>query len=275
MIAAVPAAPRQLAMPDDAETIFGVLAAVLLVVALVFGIRLLITRRDPLLLLCLLGGAFCSLVEPFIGVLGLMYIPQEDASVAFTFFDRGMPWFVVTSYAGYIGGLAYLAYRWFEQGGITPKRVLQIWIVFAVANVAFETPAVVLDAYSYYGQQPLNPWGFPLWWAFVNPLTSIIAGALLFRLRDPLARHRALFVVPLLVPLGAGSANGTTAPPMWLTLNDDGLAHVWTWVASGMTLALALLVVWMLGTLLGDRQDPAPPPGRRASREDEPATVSA
>lgn len=269
----IPQPPTGLEMPGDAELAFSVLGGLLLVTAVVVGLRYLAGRGDPVLLLCLVGGALAAFLEPFIGILGLMYIPEDGASTAFEFFDRGMPVFVVTSYAGYIGGLTYLAFRYLQLG-LNPGRVLRLWAVFAVANVAFETPAVLLDVYTYYGNQPLNPWGFPLWWAFVNPLSSILAGALLVRLREPLAQRRALAAVPLLVPMSAGAANGMTAVPMWLTLSDTGIAEVWTWAAAGATLFLALFTVWLIGTLLGDgresgaaRSAPAPRSEPRPARE--------
>lgn len=244
----MPQPNTDLTMPATAQTLFLALAGVLLAVGLVIGIRNLIRDRDPVLLYCLLGGAFASLLEPFVGLLGLMYIPQKGADVVFTFFGRGMPLFVPIAYAGYIGGLAYVAYRYF-QGGISATRILRIWAVFVVANIGFETPAVLLHVYSYYGNQPLNPWGFPLWWGFVNSLTSIVAAVVLVHLYQPLRQRNALVATALLVPMAWGISNGSTAPPMWLALNSDLPGYV-PWIASGITLGLALFVVWILGTLL-------------------------
>jgi hypothetical protein len=244
----MPVPPQNLVMPSGPQTIFLVLAGALVAVGLVVGIRRLITDRDPLLLYLMVGGALCSLFEPFVGILGLMKIPEEGADIVFSFFGRGMPLFVPIAYAGYIGGLAYIAYRYFQRG-ITPMRVLKLWAVFAVANIGFESPAVLMGVYKYYGNQPLNPWGFPLWWGFVNPLTSIVAAALLIHLYQPLKQHKALVAVPLLVPMSWGVSNGSTATPMWLALNTDFPAFV-PWIASGITLGLVLFVVWILGTVL-------------------------
>jgi hypothetical protein len=132
---------------------------------------------------------------------------------------------------------------------MTPK--LGVWDVFAVANIGFEAPAVLLHVYSYYGNQPLNLRGFPLWWAFVNPLTSIVPAALLAKLHQPLKRHNALPAAALLVPMSCGMSNGATAWPVWLALNGD-VPGVVTWIASGITLGLALFVVRIIGTVLAD-----------------------
>lgn len=272
----MPLPPKDLTMPAGAETLFLIMAGVLLAVAVAVGIRRLISHRDPLLLYLLLGGAITSLFEPIVDILGLMYIPEKGADTVFTFFNRGQPLFVVIAYAGYIGGLAYVAYRYLQRGA-TPMRVLGLWGVFAVANIGFETPAVLLHVYTYYGNQPLDPWGFPLWWAFVNPLTSIIAGALVVRLHPPLKQRNALWAATLLVPMACGISNGATAAPMWLTLNGTDLPGYATWIASGITLGLALFVAWIIGTLLAQ---PAPSvvvqesavPGHRLS-DDSPATA--
>lgn len=248
----MPLPPHDLTMPAGAETAFLIMAGLLLAVAVAVGVRRLISHRDPLLLYLLGGGAITSLFEPIVDILGLMYIPEKGADTVFRFFDRGMPLFVVIAYAGYIGGLAYVAYRYLQRG-VTPIRVLGVWGVFAVANIGFETPAVLLHVYSYYGNQPLDPWGFPLWWAFVNPLTSIIAGALLVLLQQPLKQRNALWAAILLVPMACGISNGVTAPPMWLALNNSDLPGYATWFASAITLGLALFVVWIIGTVLSDR----------------------
>jgi hypothetical protein len=240
--------PQNLIMPAGAQSAFLIMAGVLLAVGLAVGIRHLVSRRDPVLLYLLLGGAIASLFEPIVDILGLMYIPEKGAATVFSFFDRGMPLFVVVAYAGYIGGLAYIAYHYLQRG-ITPIRVLRIWGVFLVANIGFETPAVLLNVYSYYGNQPLNLWGFPLWWAFVNPLTSIVAGALLVHLHQPLKQRNALLAVPLLVPMACGMSNGAAAAPVWLSLNGDLPGFV-PWIAAAVTLGLALFVVWIIGTAL-------------------------
>ncbi len=241
--------PRELEMPGGAEVLFSIFGGLLLVFCLAVGFTNVRKDRDWLLLLFLLGGALASLLEPAIDVLGLMYIHEEGATQAFAFLDRAMPIFVPISYAGYIGGCAYLSYRYLKNG-ITVERVMKQWALFVLFNIAFETPAVLLDVYTYYGPQPLSPWGFPFWYAFINPVGSIVAGAMFVHLEKRIDRGPRTALAPLLVPITHGSAYASAALPMWITLNEPDIAHGWRYVAAAGTLALVLTVLYLFATLL-------------------------
>jgi hypothetical protein len=45
-------------------------------------------------------------------------------------------------------------------------------------------------------------------------------------------------------------ANGATAWPMWITLNQQNVSYVWTYLASLITLGLALYAVWMIALVV-------------------------
>lgn len=252
MIIAITDPPRELEMPGSAELLFSIFGGLLLLGCITIGVKRLREVRDSSMLLLLLGGALASLLEPAIDVFGLMYIHEEGATRAFSFLDRSMPWFVVTSYAGYIGGCTWWAYRYLSNG-ITVERILKQWGIFVLANIAFETPAVLLDVYTYFGPQPLSPWGFPFWFGFINPVSSLVGGAILVHLDrrriTGVARHA---LTPLLVPFAHGSAYACAALPMWITLNEPDLAHAWRYVASAVTLGLVLTVLYLTATLFGD-----------------------
>lgn len=274
VLGGVPPAPTSLEMPQTAEVLFLALSLVLLVGVIVYGVIEATRDHDATLLLCALGGAAAALFEPVVGYLGLMYLPEKGAMGTFTFVDRTMPLFVITAYAGYIGGLTYVCYRQFKRG-LTVKGVYILWAVLAAANVAFETPAVLLDVYRYYGHQPLNPWGFPLWWSFVNPLTSMIAAAVIYNFDAELTGVRRGLIVPLTFA-AAGAANGASAAPMWLTLNSD-LDHVWTTVAAVITLSLAVGVVYVIAraVTVSDEQERGSATPARVGRPFSEASASA
>lgn len=262
----MPVPPTYLIMPAGAESTMLVTVSLLLAVAVAIGICLLVRDRDPLFLYCLVGGALATFVEPVVDVLGLIYFPEKGTSAAFTLFGRGMPLFAVISYAATIGTFAYLAYRYLERG-ITPARLMVAWATIAIFNTLGETPAVHLNLYRYYGHQPLDPWGFPLWIAFVDPLPAILAGALLVKLRKPLEERGALWAAAVLVPMAFAMGIGTTAWPMWLALNSANLPVAAPSIAAGITLGLALFLVWIVGIVFahpGRASAPAALPPREA-----------
>jgi hypothetical protein len=56
-----------------------------------------------------------------------------------------------------------------------------------------------------------------------------------------------------------GIANGATAWPMWASLNQANVSYVWTYLASFVTLGLALFSVWIIGLSVVGRGEVAHP----------------
>ena len=159
------------------------------------------------------------MMEPVVDVLGLVYLKEEGALGTFTILDRTMPLYICFVYPWYVGGLGYLAYRIFQHG-VTMKDLFGIWAVDAVIDVFLESPGILAGTYLYYGHQPFDIWGFPLWWGFVNPVMPMLAGALIYQLRPHLDKPWKLPAVIPFIPMADGIANGATAWPMWAALNQ-------------------------------------------------------
>lgn len=234
-------------MPYAPEIIFTIFLGIPVAIGLFFAVRHLLAGRGPLLLVCLMGGSIACLWEPIVDTMGLCYIREGAHLTTFSSMGRDFPLFINFVYIWYVGGLAYLAYRIFSNG-ITRKALFGLYVMDACINVFLESPGVLLGAYEYYGPQPLNFWGLPLWWVCVNPLMPMIVGALVYRLRPHLPGWRIVAIVPL-IPMSDGLANAATAWPVWTALNRDASLAV-THVAWLCTLALALYVVWILSLVV-------------------------
>lgn len=243
----IPAPPRNLEMPQTAELLFLGMSAALVVVLIVVGIGELRKRRDPALLLLLVAGGIACFFEPIVDVNGHMYLRERGAIQAYTLYDRAMPIFAVVAYAGYFAALAHAAMRAFAAG-ITTSQLFKLFGVMAVFNIAFETPAVLLNVYDYYGDQPFDFWGFPLWWGIVNPLSSLIAATVIILARRHIVGWRDWMILPL-VFVAAGCANGAAAGPIWLALNS-GASDVVKHLAALATLGIALAVVRFIAALM-------------------------
>jgi hypothetical protein len=247
----IPAHPDS-RMPLTPEIIFTIFLGIPVAIGLFFAIRHLFTGKGPLLLVCLIGGSIACLWEPIVDVLGLVYI-KEGANIP-TFFSMGreFPLFINFVYIWYVGGLAYLAYRIYSNG-ITKKSLFLLYGMDLCINICLESPGVLMGAYEYYGPQPLNFWGLPLWWVCVNPLMPMIIGALIYRLRPHLGGWKILGIIPL-IPMSDGLANAATAWPVWTALNRDESLFV-THIAWAITLGLALYVVWILSFVVARPED--------------------
>jgi hypothetical protein len=248
MLAMVPQPPTHLAMPQTAETVFNVFIFIPLGICLAIAIRQTVRGQGPVLLYCIAGGALAALFEPIVDVLGLVYLKEKDAFGTFTVLDRTMPLYICFVYPWYVGGLGYLAYRVFDRG-ITMRSLFALWAVVGVVDVALEMPGILLHTYLYYGKQPFNLAGFPLWWAFVNPVMPMIAGALIYKLRPHLIGWRQLAIV-LCIPIADGVANGAAGWPVWIALNQSNTSYVWTYLAALVTLGLSLFCVWIIGLVV-------------------------
>lgn len=230
-------------MPLTPEILFTIFLGVPVLIGLAFAVRHLIGGRGPLLLMCLLGGSIACLWEPIVDTMGLCYIKEGANITTFSSMGRDFPLFINFVYIWYVGGLAYLAYRIYSNG-ITRKALFLLYAMDACINIGLESPGVLMGAYEYYGPQPLDFWGLPLWWVCVNPLMPMIIGALIYRLKPFLPGWRIVAIIPL-IPMSDGLANAATAWPVWTALNRDEPLLV-THLAWLCTLGLALYVVWIL-----------------------------
>ncbi len=247
----IPQPPVHDAMPHTAQLVFNIFIFIPLGIALVIAGRHLLSGKGPLLLFCILGGAFAALFEPIVDVLGLVYLKELHAAGTFTVLGRTMPLYICFVYPWYVGGMGYLAYQLFQRG-VTTKQLFQLWAAVGFVDIFLELPGIIAHTYLYYGHQPLDVFGFPLWWAFVNPVMPMIAGALMYAIVPRLGSSpwRLLAIVPL-IPMADGIANGAAAWPMWVALNQHDVSYVWTYLAAFLTLALSLYCVWIIGLAVG------------------------
>lgn len=230
-------------MPFVPEVLFTIFLGIPVLFGVFFAAKHLVTGRGPLLAYCLIGGGIACLFEPIVDTMGLCYIRQQAVTTTFSSMGRDFPLFINFVYIWYVGGLAYLASRIY-QTGVTRKAVFQLYLIDVFINIWLESPGVLMGAYEYYGPQPLNFWGLPLWWVCVNPLMPMTAGALIYRL-TPHLRGARLALVIAFIPMADGIANGAAAWPVWTALNLNANL-VFTYLAWLVTLGLALTCVWIL-----------------------------
>jgi hypothetical protein len=247
MIAAIPQHPTD-QMPLGPEILFSIFLGIPVVILLAYGLRHVLRHRQPLLLVCLLGGLIACIWEPIVDTMGLCYIKFGAATHTYTLMDREMPLFIPFVYTWYVGGLAYIAYRLYSAG-ITKRGMFALYLTDVCVNIFLESPGVLMGAYKYYGPQPLDFWGLPLWWTLMNPLMPMLAGAIIYKLKPHLTGWRILGVAPI-IPMADGVVNAGIGWPMWISLNQDGASLFVTHVAAAATFALALYVVWMLSLLV-------------------------
>jgi hypothetical protein len=241
--------PPRLVMPD-AQWWFTAWLGLPLTVVLVIAVRQMLRGRGPLLLYCVLGGALSCIFEAIVNLLGGMIYAEDGIWTAYSTFGRQIPWLIPLAYSWFMGGQAYYCYRRFERG-ISRRDVFRMWAVFCVIDAVIETPGLLAGVYTYYGEQPWNFWGFPFWYAWANSLTPVVAGAVIFKLREYHTGWKQLSVI-ILIPMAEGLSYAATCWPVWSTLNTH-LGYRATYPASLLNLALTLYLLWMVTVAVSPR----------------------
>jgi hypothetical protein len=248
LLAAVPLPPIHF-KASSAQDVFSVAQMVVCAALFVLAFRELRRGKGPVFLWCLIGGFLAVIWEPIVDLLGQCWLPSRGQHwEAFTLIGRHIPLMMPFVYSWFVGGQAYLFYRLFERG-ITRQRLFQLWGLVFLVNICLETPGILTNVYTYYGKQPMDIWGFPLWWGFVNPLMPMIAGVLIYKLKPHMTPALLAIATIVILPSADGVANAFAAWPVIAALNTD-VGYVGTWIASFITLGLAAFVVWIIGLVV-------------------------
>ena len=253
--------PLDLHADQLASTVFLAGGALFFLVSLVWAVRRTLSGRTGVPLLALAGGVLASLEEPWIDRLIQLWYPRDAPMVMFTWFGIHQPLYLHLYYPGFVGLGAYVTYlglRKYPDGRM-------LWPAFGgicVMDLVFEGPSTFFGAYYYYGDQPFQLFadGWPLWVAPVNAAGPLLAGWLMYRLRDTLTGP-ATAVVALLPPLAYAGVYGATTWPTTTALNSDSSGPI-RWAAACVTMALCVVVVLGLRALTRSVEHPAGIPAR-------------
>jgi hypothetical protein len=187
-------------------------------------------------------------VEPILDYMGGVWWPVHGSWKAFNLVGINIPLLVCLVYPWLLGGQAYLTYRLFERG-MTPRKLWYLVGIFAINDVVLETIGVkVLRVYAYFGQQPLNLLGLPLWYVPCNAIGPVVAGALFYLLRGRLVGWR-IGGASALLPMSFVGVYAVCGFPVWIALNSGwgalaaaacgvavfGLAYLMVGITSAMT----------------------------------------
>lgn len=252
MISTLPAtAPVDMVMPQAAQLWMHILNWGLVLVVLGFALSYWRKRGSSIGVWLVLGGALTTLNEPIVDVLGKCWFPAIDSWVLLKAWGVSVPTYMIAVYAWYVGGQAFLSYRLFERG-ITRHGVFKLYAAYAVVNLFLEIPGLNLPVpmYSYYGNQPLLLFHFPMWWIFCNALMPMMIGGVVFRYESLLQGARRVFIVPL-AWMTAAATNGLIGAPVWLALNAESSSLAWTHLAAAASFGMGLMVCYGLSVAVG------------------------
>jgi len=256
-------APTYMVMPHTAQIVYTAIWAAIMLAFAVYGAILLLRRRDPLLLVLLLGGAIAYFNEPIDDLLGLCWHPRPGQWVAIRTFGPAPLWGVFV-YMALFGGIAYLMASAFERG--VTRRQVWTWIgLFWIADLAVEIPAIASGMYKYYGHPPMQVAGLPLYWFAINiggPVLTALAVLLTRRRLTGWWRVLLLLPVPMVLDAACSVAMGW---PIFSALHAQSSMPV-KYLAAFVTLAMGVTLMEVTIRFVSSRA-PASEPARSGELE--------
>ena len=240
----IPAAPTDMVMSPWYGPILALNFAILTIV-LIWIVKESRRHGNFIPVLIVVGAALASLHECIYDVMVLVWYPQYGHTPLYRAFNISVPVWMLAAYPWYIGGMGYWMFKKLNQG-MSTQQLWKLYVFAWGANMFLEIPALQIgNIYTYYGNQPFQILGFPLWMAMTNSLMPILLGALVYALRDVLTGGRTLMIIPL-VPMATGTAQIVAGWPVWFALNS-GAGYGVTHAAALVTLGLSLMVTYLVG----------------------------
>ena len=227
------------AVPEGTHTVLVVINALVLGGCLMWGLRQWWRTRTPLFLV-LLGAGFIAaiVVEPYLDAHGHIWFYKAATVVTVTGRPVLLWWFL--TYSFFIAGTTWVFYRIFRDGG-TRRQYWRAFGWFCAINAAIEVPfaAIIHSVYNYYGPQPLNLGGWPLWWMFVN-CGGALGAAVLWGLRAHFRGLRVLLAL-VVVPSCFFAWEVLTSWPMWFAFDNSWVSgYAVTYPAVVVTIGISL-----------------------------------
>jgi hypothetical protein len=158
------------------------------------------------------------------------------------------------AYVWFFGGRAMLIWHLMEQGRAQdPRWLYKHWGLVFVIDAVLENIGLYLGVFLYYGEQPLKFGKFPLWWGAINSTTPIVLAALVLVLRPHLTGWKIAWVVPL-SPAVAAAVNSGLGWITWNAINNTALPAAVVWGAGFLTVAQALVLLYLIRALVLQQQ---------------------
>lgn len=215
--------------------VLGAFGAVALASA-VYAIYLAVKRRDFVPVVVCIGALICALNEPIYDILGKI-VYADNHPMAYTYFGREIPWFLVVGYLPWVGLLPYIIARAMRDGVARNKLHLLAFGSF-VSVVVVESLGTSFDAWAYYGDAPLK-------FLVVAPQMApvpIVGGYLLFAVADRLSGWKRVAVSFAISTVALPMVFASASWPLYVGLNAD-LPTVVNWLLGIAMLGLTAATV--------------------------------
>jgi hypothetical protein len=199
---------------------------------------------DLIPLYILTGGLLLApFIEPILDHLGMVWYANDNLWIFSHMLGRPMPLLVLFGWVAYWGGCTLLAYNGARAGRGRRWQWKVLWLCFAW-DLFGETLAVTwLGIYVYYGAQPFDYWGVPLWFMWMNPGAAIVLALTLNHHRERIKGLGGALVVILSVPAVVLCFYAAACWPLFIALNTPGTNTIWIHLAGAVSALQAFLLI--------------------------------
>jgi len=247
--------PRAMVMPAAWQEGVLILAASISAICVMAALQHLLVKRDPLLFFCLVGGAAAAMLEPITNVFGQAYHPEIGQIVGFNALGREIPLHIALIYPWYFGLFSWTTIRAMDNG-MSRAGYWKLFLGTVIFAFGVEIVPVQVGLWKYYGNQPFNIAGMPLWWYVVNPACIVGTAAfacLCIKLRSGWRR----WPLVVLIPIGAVGFHTGCSAPLYMAMNSANTVQQ-NIVPGLISIGFALcLVVALSEALFGDKENSA------------------
>ena len=226
--------PLSAAAQTGAEIVMGGFVAIMVA----WGIRNIVARRDPALLICMIGGLLTCVMEPNLMRLYKFFYPQVGQHTLFYGFGQPVPIYLALCYSAFLGPSAYFLMRTQFVRSFDARSFFIGMIAVVIAEVALEVVCVRFGVWLYFGDQPFTVGDFPVHVAVIIGCAMVILGSVSRIWFDRFGGAAQWWMVPIspLMMLGVFSV---FAYPVGLAMNSAGGIGV-ARIGSLLSMALAL-----------------------------------
>lgn len=222
---------------------------------LLYAAKLAREVRSPLPVFLVLAVAAGSIIEPIYDITYHLHWLGADAQgegvqwTLFTSFGLPQPVWAMPAYVMVFALPALLLYRSFAAG-VTLKKIFQWAALTAFTTAAFETIAVNVDLYTYYGEAPLRFLNYPLWIAVMEAaqITGFAVLCAVISLRATRWQHT--LVVFLVFPANFAFETLGAGFPTLVTMNAPDPSTALMWAMAPVSMGLAAAGLWWTSQLL-------------------------
>ncbi|WP_428313012.1 hypothetical protein [Hydrocarboniphaga sp.] len=224
--AMIPQPPFEAVIDPVVQTWVTGCMALAALIALFYGLIYWARSGKPTFLLLFLGGGAMMVFEPLVDTVGACWFPEVNSWVVLHAYGRPLPLWLCLTYFFYFGigvGLTWQLMR----VGLSRGKLWGLFVAGMAGDFVLEATLMHFDTYLYYGWQPLVLLKFPLWWAPVNSLITMVAAAVICRYEAYLCNGwRQLQIIPILLTVSA-AVNAMAGWPSWFVINTD-VGPAWT-----------------------------------------------